>query len=153
MDISKPPFWTFRFPGAQEAAFDEKVFLSPHVENHFLRVYVCVCAQSCPTLCNPMNSSTPSSSVHGIFQQEVWSGLPFPPPGDLPDPGMETESPTLAGGFFITEPPWEPHFDITVSLNNKSSIGTPIRVPSATTVYILRLQFMKMHLSLCSVAR
>ena len=46
MDISKPSFWTFRFPGAQEAAFDEKVFLSPHVENHFLRVCVCVCVCS-----------------------------------------------------------------------------------------------------------
>ena len=41
-------------------------------------------------------------------RQEYWSGLPFPPPGDLPDPGIELESPVspaLAGGFFTTEPP------------------------------------------------
>ena len=46
---------------------------------------------------------------HGIFmefsRQEYWSGLPFPPPGDLPKPGTEPASPALAGGFFTTEPP------------------------------------------------
>ena len=34
-------------------------------------------------------------------KQEYWSGLPFPPAGDLPDPGIEPASPVLAGGFFI----------------------------------------------------
>ena len=38
-------------------------------------------------------------------RQEYWSGLPFPPPGDLPDPGVEPTSPALAGGFFTAEPP------------------------------------------------
>ena len=37
-------------------------------------------------------------------RQEYWSWLPFPSPGDLPDPGMEPRSPALAGGFFTTEP-------------------------------------------------
>ena len=41
------------------------------------------------TLWDPMDCSLPSSSVHGIFRQEYWSALPFPPPGDLPDPGFE----------------------------------------------------------------
>ena len=41
----------------------------------------------------------------GFSRQEYWSGLPFPPPGDLPHPGIEPMSPTLAGGFFTTEPP------------------------------------------------
>ena len=44
-------------------------------------------------------------------RQEYWSGLPFPPPGDLPDPGIEPvapASPALAGRFFITEPPDKP---------------------------------------------
>ena len=39
-------------------------------------------------------------------RQECWGGLPFPPPGDLPDPGMEPTSlmsPALAGGFFTTK--------------------------------------------------
>ena len=34
--------------------------------------------QSCPTLCYPMDCSLPGSSVHGIFQQEYWSGVPLP---------------------------------------------------------------------------
>ena len=41
----------------------------------------------------------------GFPRQEYWSGFPFPPPGDLPDPGIEPMSPALAGGFFTTEPP------------------------------------------------
>ena len=41
-------------------------------------------------------------------RQEYCSGLPFPPPGDLPDPGIEPASPALAGGFFTTEPPGKP---------------------------------------------
>ena len=40
-------------------------------------------------------------------KQEYWSGFPFPPPGDLPNPGMEPTPTALAGGFFITEPPWK----------------------------------------------
>ena len=36
-------------------------------------------------------------------RQEYWSGLPFPSPGDLPDSGIKSESPTLAGEFFTTE--------------------------------------------------
>ena len=38
----------------------------------------------------------------GFSMQECWSGLPCPPPGDLPDPGMELMSPALAGRFFTT---------------------------------------------------
>ena len=37
-----------------------------------------------------------------ISRQEYWSGLPCPPPGEIPDPGIEPESPALAGGFFST---------------------------------------------------
>ena len=45
----------------------------------------------------------------GFSRQEYQSGLPFPPPGDLPDSGIESESSALsalAGEFFTTEPPW-----------------------------------------------
>ena len=44
----------------------------------------------------------------GFPRQEYWSGLPFPPPGDLPNPGIEPTSPAspvLADGFFTTVPP------------------------------------------------
>ena len=60
--------------------------------------------QSCLTLCNHMDCRPPGSSVHGILQ-EYWSGLPGPPPENLPNPGIEPSSPTspaLAGRFFTT---------------------------------------------------
>ena len=41
----------------------------------------------------------------GYSRQEFWCGLPFPSPGDLPDPGIKPMSPALASGFFTTEPP------------------------------------------------
>ena len=57
---------------------------------------VCPVAQSCPALCDPMDCSPPGSSVHGISQARIpRSGLPFPSPGDLPDPGIEPGSPAL----------------------------------------------------------
>ena len=126
-------------------------------------------AQSCPTLCNPMDCSLPGSSLHGIFQarilewgaisfsrgssqhrnrtrvsrtvllllllshfshvrlcatpqtpahqappslgfskQEHWSGVPFPSPGDLPNPGIEPRSPTLQADALPSEPPGKP---------------------------------------------
>ena len=46
----------------------------------------------------------------GLSGQEYWSGLPCPPPGDLPDPGikpMSLASPALAGRFFTTSTTWE----------------------------------------------
>ena len=46
----------------------------------------------------------------GFSRQEYWSRLPFPSPGDLPDPGIEPVSPALAGRFFTTKPPGKPLF-------------------------------------------
>ena len=43
----------------------------------------------------------------GFSRQEYWSGLPFPSPGDLPDPGIEPGFPALAGGFFTVKATWE----------------------------------------------
>ena len=40
----------------------------------------------------------------GFPRQEHWSGLPFPSPGDLSEPGIKPMSPALTGGFFTTEP-------------------------------------------------
>ena len=56
-------------------------------------------AQLCPTLCNLQALSL------GVFRQKYWPGLPFPAPGDLPNPGIEPVSPVspaLAGRFFTT---------------------------------------------------
>ena len=46
--------------------------------------------------------------------KEYWSGLPFPPPGHLPDPRIAPTSPALAGGFFTTEPRGKPTFQCSL---------------------------------------
>ena len=61
-------------------------------------------AQSCPSVCDLMDCSPPGPSVHGISRQEYWSGLPFPSPGDLPDPGVESGPPALQADS-TAEPP------------------------------------------------
>ena len=79
---------------------------------HFL---VCMCAellQWCLTLCDPMDCSPSAPLSMRFSRQEYWSGLPCPPPGDLPDPGMEPvslTSPALAGRFFTASTTWEAH--------------------------------------------
>ena len=72
----------------------------------------CGCAQSRLTLCDPMDCNPPGSSVHGISRQEYWSGLPFPPPGDLPDPRIDPTfpmSPELQADSLPTEPSGKPY--------------------------------------------
>ena len=51
-------------------------------------------------------------------RQEYWSGLPFPSPGDFPNPGIEPASPALAGGFFTIETPGKPHMGIASPIIN-----------------------------------
>ena len=79
--------------------------------DYLFPTHSCMCAcsvtQWCPTLCDPMDCSPPGSSAHG-------SVLPYPPPGDLPDPGIEPGSPVapaLAGGFHYQWTTWKalPH--------------------------------------------
>ena len=52
-----------------------------------------------------MDCSPPGSSVRGILQEECYSGLPFPSPGDLPNPGIKPGSPTLQEDSSPSEPP------------------------------------------------
>ena len=49
-----------------------------------------------------------ASASMGFSRQEYWSGLPFPSPGDLPDPGIESGSPALQEDFLPSEPPGKP---------------------------------------------
>ena len=62
--------------------------------------------QSCPTLWDPVDYSPPGSSVHGILH---WSGLPFPSPGNPPNPEIEPGSPTLWADSLPPEPLNQPH--------------------------------------------
>ena len=57
------------------------------------------------TLLDPMDCSPPGSLSMGFLKQEYWSGLPFPTPRNLPDPGIKPASLALAGRFFTTVPP------------------------------------------------
>ena len=68
---------------------------------------MCVCAQSCLTLCDPMDCNLSGSSVHQIFQARILEWTAVSTPEDLPGPGVELVSrvsPTLADRFFSTAP-------------------------------------------------
>ena len=66
-----------------------------------------------PTVCNPLDLACRDSLSMGFSRQGFWSGLLFPSPGGLPDPGTKPESPVppaLTGGFVTTEPPGKLYF-------------------------------------------
>ena len=78
----------------------------------------------------------------GFSRHEYWSGLPFPSPGDLPNPGIEPMSPALAGGFFTTEPPGKPLSKFTTQINH--SINKFLRAEHAKQrreIYALLVEF------------
>ena len=54
----------------------------------------------------------------GFSGQEYWNRLPFPSPGDLPDPGIKPKFPTLAGGLFTTEQPEKPSPSVKIHSNS-----------------------------------
>ena len=58
---------------------------------------------SCPDLCNPMDCSSPGSSIHGNLQTRILPWVPFPSPGFLTDPGIKPRSPTLQADFLKSE--------------------------------------------------
>ena len=73
-----------------------------------VRVCLYTCARHVGLFPIPRTVACQAPLFMGFFRQEYWSGLIFPSPEDLPDPGIEPESLTslaLAGRFFITEPP------------------------------------------------
>ena len=74
-----------------------------------------------------------TSLSKGFPRQEYWSGLPFPSPGDLPDPGIELMSPALAGGFITTNATWEAQNNMEVPEKVKNST-CPLRWPTLYAV-------------------
>ena len=70
--------------------------------------YACMCAQllqSYPTLCDPWTIARQAPQSMEFSSQEYWSELPFPPPGDLSDPGIKPWSPALQADSLLSEPP------------------------------------------------
>ena len=77
-----------------------------------------LCVQSCLTV-TPWTVACQAPLSMKFSRQEYWSWLPFPTPGDLPDPGIETSSlvsPALAGRFFISEPPQNMYMRILATI-------------------------------------
>ena len=99
---------------------------------------MCVCVCACAELFSHVRlSATPWSITRQaplsveFSKQEYWSGLPFPIPGDLPDPGIEPTSPAspiLASRFFTIEPPEKPQLLIKL----------PQTVIEVTLLFILK---------------
>ena len=78
-----------------------KIFYNSHPNSY---------AKECLPLCAPWTAGGQVPLSVEFSRQEYWRGLPFPAPGDLPDPGIEPTSfasPALAGGFFTTSTTWE----------------------------------------------
>ena len=98
------------------------LFIQP-LFNEILCVFVC--AYACSVMFNSLRphglQPTRLLCPWDFLMQEYWSGLPFPSPGDLPDPGIEPMSPALAGRFFTTEPPGKPQWDSTQVIRSVES--------------------------------
>ena len=73
--------------------------------------FVSAWSLNCVLLCDSIDCSLQALLSMKFSKQEYWSGLPFPTPNYLPNPGVKPASPVspaLAGRFFTTEPPWKP---------------------------------------------
>ena len=76
-------------------------------------VFVVQSLRRVPTLATLWTVTCQAPLSMGFPRQEYWNGLPFPPAGDLPGPGIKTASSAFTGGFFTTERPGKPSFRYT----------------------------------------
>ena len=94
------------------------IFCESYKGKEYEKDYIYVCMHACSVMSDSATQWTVACQAplsRGFFRQEYWNGLPFPSPGDHPDPGIEPMSPAapvLAGGFFTTQPPGKPHIKI-----------------------------------------
>ena len=91
----------------------QNCFFSPLYYSICMCVFSCMCAQSCLLFSTLRTVAHQAPLFMEFSRQEYWSGLPFPSPGDLPDPRIKPMSPAfpaLAGRFFSTTPPGKPIF-------------------------------------------
>ena len=101
--------------------------------------FACVCSVVCAWVCfshvqlcaTLWTSACQVPLCKGFSMQEHWSGLPCPPPGNLPDPGIETTSLTppgasltspVKGGFFSPSAAWEVHSSVYIMLFKTPSL-------------------------------
>ena len=98
-----------------------------------------VCAQSCLTLCDPMDCSSPGSSVHRISRARILE-LPLLSPRDLPDPEIELMSPVspaLQADSLSTEPSWKPR---TLCTHSKKSTDITLAQISFSSIFLFFFQ-------------
>ena len=82
----------------------------------YLVVVGVLASKSCLTLATPWTVAHQASLPMEFSRQEYWSGLPFPSPGYLPDPGIELESPALQAESLLIEPQGKPHCTLNTIL-------------------------------------
>ena len=96
---------------------------SPGTFQQFIFNTKLLVAQSCPTLCDPVDCSPPSSSVHGILQARILEWLPFLFPGNLPDSVAELGSTPWQADSLPSEPHGSPIFNTTPRVFNNKSLS------------------------------
>ena len=78
----------------------------------------------CLTLATPWTVSHQALLSLGFPRQKYWSGMPFPFPGDLPDPGIKPTSPTLQADSLPSEPPGKPQEKVgSYNIQNHEKVG------------------------------
>ena len=127
--------------------------------------------QPTPHLCGPMHLcvcvlswvrlfATPCAVAHqaplsmGFLRQEYWSGLPFPTPGDLPNPGIKPTSlvfPALRGGFFTTALPGKPMKSGRGHVNAGAMRARPIQQPLETLLGLEIIDQLNSRVGSCIV--
>ena len=93
--------------------------------------------QSCPTLLRPHGLYVAYQAPHSMefSRQEYWNGLPFPSPGDLPNPGIKPRSLTLQADSLLSEPQEKWNCWVKRHMPFKSSGNLPNYIPQKSNVY------------------
>ena len=84
----------------------------------------------------------------GFSRQEYWSGLPFPSPVDLPNPGMEPGSPALQTDALPSEPAGKPHYDANFQANRFSQLFSTLFLAPKTYLQTLLREWVIYHFSI-----
>ena len=106
------------------------------------QMLACACsvAKQCPNFVTPWTIAHQAPLSMAFPRQEYWSGLPFPSAGDLPDPVIEPESPTLPGMFFTPEPSGKPATQVVpnkYAVNYQKNMALILRQKSLLANYLL----------------